>query len=146
MVDDDLRGEGAADGPVGERGLQGVLDALDVGNTAVVVGRAEGDDQQLVLADLVLIARIVHGSVAGIEAEVIGAGLVAFDELLLRVGQGVPCGLGGFALGVGLVGAGLDIDGVDQSGDLIGSCLIQLFLGRLCRFRLGVLGGWSLRW
>ena len=46
----------------------------------------------------------------GIEAEVIGAGLVAFDELLLRIGQGVPGGLGRFALGVGLIGAGLDID------------------------------------
>ena len=141
VVDDDLRGEGAADGPVGIRGLQGVFDALDVGNTAVIVGRAEGDNEQLVLADLILIARIVERSVAGIEAEVIGAGLVAFDELLLRIGQGVPGGLGRFALGVGLIGAGLDIDRVDQGGDIVGGCLIQLFLRGLRLFRSLLLGG-----
>ena len=59
VVDDDLRGEGAADGPVGVRGLQGVFDALDVGHAAVVEGRAEGDDQQLVFADLVLVAGVI---------------------------------------------------------------------------------------
>ena len=128
VVDDDLRGEGAADRPVGECGLQGVFDALDVGNTAVIVGRAEGDNEQLVLADLILIARIVERS-------------VAFDELLLRIGQGVPGGLGRFALGVGLIGAGLDIDRVDQGGDIVGGCLIQLFLRGLRLFRGLLLGG-----
>ena len=144
MVDDDLRGEGAADGPVGIRGLQGVFDALDVGNTAVIVGRAEGDNEQLVLADLILIARIVERSVAGIKAEVVGAGLVAFDKLLLRVGQGVPGGLGRFALGVGVIGAFLHIDGVDHGSDLIGSSLIQLFLRRLRLFFRGFFFGGGL--
>ena len=125
----------------GNAACRGVFDALDVGNTAVIVGRAEGDNEQLVLADLILIARIVERSVAGIEAEVIRAGLVAFDELLLRIGQGVPGGLGRFALGVGLIGAGLDIDRVDQGGDIVGGCLIQLFLRGLRLFRGLLLGG-----
>ena len=141
VVDDDLRGEGAADRPVGVGFLKGVFDALDVGNTAVIVGRAEGDNEQLVLADVVLVARIVLAGIAGVKAEVIGAGLVAFDELLLRIGQGVPGGLGRFALGVGLIGAGLDIDRVNQGGDIVGCCLIQLFLRGLRLFRGLLLGG-----
>ena len=141
VVDDDLRGEGAADRPVGVGFLKGVFDALDVGNTAVIVGRAEGDNEQLVLADVVLVARIVLAGIAGVKAEVIGAGLVAFDELLLRIGQSVPRGLGRFALGVGLIGAFLHIDGVDHGSDLIGSSLIQLFLRGLRLFRGFFFGG-----
>ena len=141
VVDDDLRGEGTADRPVGVGFLKGVFDALDVGNTAVIVGRAEGDNEQLVLADVVLVARIVLAGIAGVKAEVIGAGLVAFDELLLRIGQSVPRGLGRFALGVGLIGAFLHIDGVDHGSDLIGSSLIQLFLRGLRLFRGFFFGG-----
>ncbi len=120
VVDDDLRGEGSADGPVGVGFLKCVLDALDVGHTAVIVGRAEGNDEQLVFADVVLIPRIVLRCVAGVKTEIVGAGVFPFDERLLRVRQRIPRGFGRFALGVGLVGAGLDIDRVDQSSDLVG--------------------------
>ena len=113
VVDDDLCGEGAADGPVGESLGQSILNALDVFHTAVVEGSTEGDDQQLLLADLVLIPGIIQRSIAGIAAEVLGAGLFALDQLLLSIGQGVPGSLGGLALGVCLVVAGLDIDGVE---------------------------------
>ena len=142
MVDDDLRGEGAADGPVGVRGLQGVFDALDVGHAAVVEGRAEGDDQQLIFADLVLISGVVLGSVAGVETKVVGAGLFAFDERFLFVGQRVPRGLGRFALRVGVIGALLHVDGVDERGDVVGGFLIEFFLrGLLLGGLLGFFGG-----
>ena len=41
MVDDDLGGEGAADGPIRVSGLQSILDALDVGRAAAVERGAE---------------------------------------------------------------------------------------------------------
>ena len=128
VVDDDLRGKGTTDGPVGVGFLQGVLDGLDVGHAAGVEGRAEGDDQQLVFADVILVSGIVQRSVAGVKAEVVGAGFLALDEFLLRIGQSVPCSLGGFTLGVGLLGAGLDIDGVDHGCNLVGRLLIELLL------------------
>ena len=59
MVDDDLCGEGAADRPIGISGLQRILDALDILHPAVVEGGTEGDHQQLILADVVLIAAVV---------------------------------------------------------------------------------------
>ena len=114
MVDDDLCGEGTADRPVGICGLDGVLDALDVRCAAVVEGGAEADDQDLVVADVVLIAGVVLGGIAGVAAKVIGVSLFTLDQLLLGVGQGVPCGLGGLALGVGVLVALLHIDGVDE--------------------------------
>ena len=73
MVDDDLCGEGTADRPVGICGLDGVLDALDVRCAAVVEGGAEADDQDLVVADVVLIAGVVLGGIAGVAAKVIGS-------------------------------------------------------------------------
>lgn len=64
VVDDDLRGEGTADAPIRVGGLQGVLDALDVSGAAAVEGGAEADDQQLIFADVVGIARVVLAGVA----------------------------------------------------------------------------------
>ena len=95
VVDDDLRGEGAADAPIRVGGLQGVLDALDVGGAAAVEGGAEADDQQLIFTDVVGVARVVLAGVAGVAAKVIGVCVLALDQLLLGVGQGVPSGLGG---------------------------------------------------
>ena len=119
MVDDDLCGKGAAHAPVGVSGLQSVLDALDIGSAAVVEGGAEGHHQQLVFADLIGVAGIVLGSIAGVAAEVVGVSVLALHQLLLGIGQSVPCSLCGFALGVGVVSALLHIDGVDQIGHVL---------------------------
>ena len=54
--------------PIRVCGLQSILDALDVLHAAVVEGGAEGDHQQLVVANVVLIAGIVLGSIAGVTA------------------------------------------------------------------------------
>ena len=113
----------------GERSLESLLDAADVLRPAVVEGRAEADHQQLVFTDLVGVLRIVQRGVAGVAAEVVGIGFLALHQLLLLVGQGVPCGLGGGALSVGLLGPGLHVDGVDELSYLGGGFLV--FLGGL---------------
>ena len=129
MVDDDLGGEGTADRPIRVSFLQSILDALDVGHAAVVEGGAEGDHQQLIVADVILVAAVVLGGIAGVAAKVIGVGLFALDQLLLCVGQSVPSGLGGSALLVGVVVALLHIDGVDQIGNVLCSQFICLLTG-----------------
>ena len=126
MVDDDLCGEGTADRPVRVSFLQSILDALDVGHAAVVEGGAEGNHQQLVLADAVLVAGVILGSVAGVTAEVVGVGVLAFHHFLLLVGQGVPCSLCGLALGVGVIVALLYINGVDQVSHILCSHFVCL--------------------
>ena len=129
MVDDDLCGEGTADRPVRVSFLQSILDALDVGHAAVVEGGAEGHHQQLVLADVVLVAGVILGSIAGVAAEVIGVGVLAFHHFLLLIGQGVPCSLCGLALGVGVIAALLHIDGVDQVCHILCSCFVCVLAG-----------------
>ena len=124
VVDDDLSREGAADGPVGIGLLQGVLDALDIVDAAVVVGRAEGNDQKLVLADVILVAGIVLGRIARVKAEILGARFLTLDHGLLLVGQRVPGSLGSLALRVGLIGALLNIDRVNERGDIVGRDLV----------------------
>ena len=129
MVDDNLCSEGTADGPVGECGGNGILNALDVGDTAAIEGGAEGDHQDFLLANFVGIAGIVQGGIAGIQTEVIGAGFLALHQLLLLVGQGIPGSLGGSTLGIGVLGAGLNIDGINQLGHSVGSSLIGGSIG-----------------
>ena len=129
MVDDDLCGKGAAHAPVRVGGLQGVLDALDVLHTAVVEGGAKGDHQQLVLADVVLVAGGILGSIAGVTAKVIGVSIFAFHQLLLSVGQGVPGSLGSSTLLVGAVVALLYIDGIDQVCHVLCGSLVGVLAG-----------------
>ena len=47
------------------------------------------DHQQLVVANVVLIAGIVLGSIAGVTAKVVGVGILTFHQFLLGVGQGL---------------------------------------------------------
>ena len=124
VVDNDLSRESAADGPVRIGLLQGVLNALDIVDAAVVVGRAEGNDQKLVLADVILIAGIVLGRIARVKAEVLRARFLTLDHGLLLVGQRVPGSLGSLALRVGLIGALLNIDRVNERGDIVGRGLV----------------------
>ena len=79
MVDDDLARKAAAYAPVGEGGLQRALDPADSQAAAVVVARAEAHDQKLLLADAVLVARVIKGGVAG---------LIVLIVLLRGLGEG----------------------------------------------------------
>ena len=112
-------------------GLQRILDALDILHSAVVEGGAEGDHQQLILADVVLIAAVVLGSIAGVAAKVVRVSLFALDQLLLGIGQGIPCGLGGLTLGIGVIGALLHIDGIDQVCNVLCGQFVSLLAGNL---------------
>ena len=131
MVDDDLCGESAADGPIRVSGLQGILDALDICRAAAVEGGAKADDQQFVFADLIPIAGIVQVGIAGIAAKVVGVSVLAFHQLFLGIGQGVPCLLGSFALGIGVIGALLHIDGIDQVCNVFCGQFVSLLAGNL---------------
>ena len=131
MVDDDLCGKGTAHAPVGICGLQSVLNALDVGSAAVVEGGAEGHDQQLVFADLIGVAGNVLRGIAGVAAKVVGVGIFALHQLLLGIGQSVPSGLCGLALGIGVIGALLHIDGVDQICHVLCGKLVSVCAGSL---------------
>ena len=96
-----------------------ILNNLDLSNNDNKNNEENND-----IIDLVneKVQRIVLNGVAGIAAEVVGL----FNQLLLGVGQGVPGSLGGLALGVGLVGALLDLDGGDQLVHRGGSGLVGI--------------------
>ena len=66
VVDDNLSGERAADRPIRVSFLQSVLNALDILYATVVEGRTEADNEQLVFADFVFVARVVFRGVARI--------------------------------------------------------------------------------
>ena len=90
MVDDDLAGEASSHGILREGLLHSRLDGANGQAAVVVVAGAKADHQQLVLADFIFVAGGVLAGVAGVAAEVLGAGFLALDELLLRVGQIAP--------------------------------------------------------
>ena len=104
------------------------------GSRAAAVERgAKADDQQLVLADFIFVAGGVLAGVAGVAAEVLGVSVLTLDHFLLGVGQGIPGSLGGFALGVGVIGALLHVDGVDQVCAVLCGHLVSIsFFGFLC--------------
>ena len=77
MVDDDLAGKAAAHAPVGKGFLQRRLDGADGETAAVVEAGAEADDQQLVLADFVGVARIVQRGVAAVAQKDVAGGAAA---------------------------------------------------------------------
>ena len=124
MVDNDLRGKGAAHGPLGEGCLDGVFDALHILHTAVVVGGAKADNQNLLFPNAVGVQRVIPAGIAGIQAEIIRGGFFPFHQFLLLVGQGIPCSLRGSALGIGIIGTLLHINGINQRCHGIRRCLV----------------------
>ena len=126
VVDNDLCGKCTADCPIRECILDGILDTLDIFHTAVVEGSTKADYQDLLVANLILIARIVQARVAGITTKIIWICVLAFYQLLLLVSQGIPCLFGCLALLIRVIGALLYIDVIDQLCHLI------------CRFLIGI--------
>ena len=126
VIDDDLRSEGTTNRPVRIRRLQRLLDAADILRTAVVEGGTEAHDEKLLLADTVLVQRIVLAGIPGVAAEIIRIGLLTLDERLLRICQLVPGFLRLRALRIGILGPLLYIDRIDQRRHMICRCLIRL--------------------
>ena len=110
MVDDDLRGECTAYGPVRICSRKSSLNAADRCDTAVVEAGAEADYKDLLVTDAVLVQRIIGRSVACVKSEVI----VFLYEGFLSVGQSVPCSLGCFAVSPGGISEILYLDLRDQ--------------------------------
>ena len=122
VIEDDLGCERTADRPVGICLLQGVLDAFDITCTAVIEGRAEADDEELIFADLIKVPGIIEGGIARIPSEIIGIGVFPFDQCLFFLSQRIPGGPCRSALFLRRVSPFLDIDGIDE-----GSCLFHGF-------------------
>ena len=78
MVNDDLAGEAAAHSVLGEGLLQGALNGADGQAAAVVEAGAKAHHQQLLLADLILVAGVIESGVAG---------LVVLLVLFFRLGR-----------------------------------------------------------
>ena len=129
VVDDDLSGERAADRPIRVGFLQSVLNALDILYATVVEGRTEADNEQLVFADFVFVARVVFRGVTRIAAEIIRVGVIAFHKLLLRIGQRVPSFFCCFAFFIGIVIALLHIDCVDEIRNILRCHFVCFLLG-----------------
>ena len=113
VIDDDLRGEGTTHRPVRIRCLQRLLDPADVLRTAVVEGGTEAHDEKLLLADTVLVQRIILAGIPGVAAEIIRISLLTLDERLLRICQLVPGRLRLRTLCIGILGPLLYIDRID---------------------------------
>ena len=124
MVDDDLSGKCSSYRPIRICFLQSILDALDILCTAVVEGSTKAYNQKLVLTDLIAVAGIVFGSVAGVTSEILRACLFTFNQLFLSVGQLIPCFFGCGTVCIGSIGSLLNIDLIDQSCYIISCCLI----------------------
>ena len=138
MVDDDLRGKGTAHGPVRECGSNGVLNALDVLHTAIVVGGTEAYHQNLLVADFIAVAGVVPAGIAGIQTKVIRGGFLTLHQRLLSIGQGIPGCLGGSTLGIRILGTLLDVNRVNQRGNGIRG-------GLIVHHSFGFRWGWGLR-
>ena len=120
---------------VGHSAIQSLLHVVDL---LAVAGLNMVDDDlcgegtaDRPVADVVLIAAVVLGSIAGVAAKVVRVSLFALDQLLLGIGQGIPCGLGGLTLGIGVIGALLHIDGIDQVCNVLCGQFVSLLAGNL---------------
>ena len=84
VVDDDLGGEAPADAHFGEGLLHGGLDGADGETPGIIEAGAEGNHQDLLLPDAVLVAGVIQAGVAGIPGFVL-LGLVHQHGLAGRV-------------------------------------------------------------
>ena len=132
VVDDDLGSKGPADSPVGISFLEGFFNPPDIHRAALVEGRAEADDEQLVVADPIAVAGIIQGRIAGIAAEIVRVRLLAFHQFLLGICQGIPGGSGRSDVRIRGVCAFLYIDRIDQ-----GRAFRRKLLVRFCSLRCG---------
>ena len=133
MVDDDLRGKRSSHGPVRERFLQGIFYRFDILYTAVVKGSTKAYNQELILADFILIARIIQRGVPSISSKIIRICIFSGYQFFLSIRQRVPCGFCFFALRVCLIGSLLYINRVNESSYIICRCLIRILFA-LCGF------------
>ena len=64
MINDDLACEASSYGVIRECGLDRILDRADSQSAAVIVACTEAYNKKLILADLILISCVIHGSIS----------------------------------------------------------------------------------
>ena len=131
MVDDDLCSKCSSYCPVRISCLQCILDALDILGTAVIEGSTKAYNQDLIVTNLICIPRIILGSITCIASEVLRACLFALYQLLLCIGQCIPCFLCSGAVCIRCIGSFLYVNFIDQSCNIVSSCLICIFCAGL---------------
>ena len=115
VVDDDLCCESSSYRPVRVSFLQSLLDSADVLCTALVEGCTKAYNEKFVLADLILVQRIILRCITCVSSEVIRISELALYLFLLLISQSIPCLLGSFALSISIICILLYVDGIDQS-------------------------------
>ena len=141
MVNNNLCRKCSSYRPVGICLLNGVFNSLDIRRTAVIKGSAEADYQNFIFSDIILIAGIILGSIAGISAKVIRICILPFNHFLLGVCQGIPSRLCRRTLVICFLCSFLNINSVNQCRHfvcclLIGVCIIffSITFAFLCIF------------
>ena len=124
MVDDDLCCESSSYSPVRISFCQSVFDSLDILCTAVIERSTKAYYKDFILTDLVLIARIIFGSIPCVTSEIFRACFFAFYQFFLCICQCIPCFFGSFAVLICCVSSFLNIDLVDQCCYIICCCLV----------------------
>ena len=135
VVDDDLSCECSSDTPVRIRFSQSSLNTTDICGSAVIEGCTEGYHQQLILADVITVERIILGSIACVQSEVIR--IVQF--FLLLIAQCIISSLGSFAQCRRVICPLLDLDGLDRFIACCDQIHISCFFNSrfVCSFLLG---------
>ena len=130
MVDDDLCCKCSSYRPVRISFCKGIFDSLDILSTAVIEGSTKAYNKKLVLTNLILVTRIILGSISCITSEVIRISILAFYQLFLCVCQGIPCFFSCLAVLICCICSLLNVDLVDQICYII-SCFL-IFIRSLC--------------
>ena len=126
MVDNDLCGKCTSYRPVRISLCKSILDAFDISYTAIVERSTKAYYQKLVLSDLILVTRIILGSISGVASEVIRISFFTFNQLFLSISQSIPCLFCCFTILIGSLSSFLNVDLIDQSCNLVCCCLVSI--------------------
>ena len=134
MIDNDLCGKCPADCPVRICCLNGFFHTTDICDTAVIKRCTKAYDKDFIISDIILIQRIILGSITGISAEIIRICIFTGNKCFLCICQLVPCFFCSSTLLIGFICSFLNINSINQFCYLICSCLIVFC--RLCTLRI----------
>ena len=130
MVDDDLCCKCSSYRPVRISFCKSILDSLDILCTAVIEGSTKAYNKKFILTDLILVTRIVLGSISCVTSEIIRICILTLYQFFLSICQSIPCFFGCLAVLICCVVSFLYIDLVDQSCYII--CCFLICIRSLC--------------
>ena len=124
MVDNDLSGKCSSYRPIRECFCKSILDSFDILCTAVVKGSTKAYYKKLILTDLVLITRIILGSITCVTSEILWTCLFSLYKLFLSICKGIPCFFSFLALLICIICSLLNINSIDKCCYFISRFLI----------------------